>query len=68
MLNIVECYLLFIIFFSQIYPILVEKNGNNKRIECLLNDCTVLISVPVCLCIEFHIVYNCYQFELIYLS
>ena len=47
--------------------ILVEKNGNNKRIECLSNDSTILISVPLCLCKEFHIVYNCCQFELVYL-
>ena len=48
-------------------PILVEKNGNNKRIERLSNESTVLISVLLCLCKEFHIVYNCYQFELLYL-
>ena len=59
--------LLFLIYFGQIQPILVEKNDNNKRIECLSNDSTVLISVPLCLCKEFHIVYNCYQFELVYL-
>ena len=39
-----------------------EKNG--KRIECLSNDSTVLISVLLCLYKDFHIVYNCYQFEL----
>ena len=27
-----------------------RKNGNNKRIECLSNDSTVLISVLLCLC------------------
>ena len=59
--------LLFFIFFSQILPVLVEENGNNKRIECFSNDSTVLISVPLCLCKEFHIVYNCYQFKLVYL-
>ena len=42
-----------------------KKNGNNKIIECLSNDSTVFISVPLCLCKEFHIVYNCYQFELV---
>ena len=41
--------LFLIIFFSQIQPILVEKNCNNKRIECLSNDSTVLISVLLCL-------------------
>ena len=45
----------------------VEKSGNSKRIECLSNDSTVLVSVLLCLCKEFHIVCNCYQFELIYL-
>ena len=45
----------------------VEKSGNSKRIECLSNDSTVLISVLLCLCKEFHTVYNCYQFELVYL-
>ena len=45
----------------------VEKNGDNKRIECLLNDSTVLISVLLCSCKEFHIVYKCYQFEIVYL-
>ena len=59
--------LLFLIFFGQIYPILVEKNGSNKRIECLSNDSTVLIFVLLCLCEDFHIVYNCYQFKLVYL-
>ena len=49
--------LLFLIFFGQIKPILVEKNGNNRRIECLSNSSTVLISVQLCLCKEFHIVY-----------
>ena len=52
--------LLFSSFRSE--PILV-KNGNNKRIECLSNDSTVFISVLLCLCKEFHIVYNRYQFE-----
>ena len=52
--------LLFLIFFSRIYG---AKNGNDERIECLSNDSTVLISVVLCLCKEFHIVYNCYQFE-----
>ena len=36
--DIVECCLqgsLFLIFFSEIQLILVGKNGNNKRIECL---------------------------------
>ena len=47
--------LLFLIFFSQIEPILAEKNGNNKRIECLSNDCTILISVLLCLCKEFQL-------------
>ena len=59
--------LLFLIFFGQIEPILVGNNCNNKRIECLPNDSTVLISVLLCLCKEFHIVYNYYQFELVYL-
>ena len=59
--------LLFLIFFSQTYLILVKKNDNNKRIECLSNDSTVFISVLLCLCKEFHTVYNCYQFELVYL-
>ena len=56
--------LLFLIFFSQI---LVKTNGNNRRIECLLNESTVVISVPLFLCKEFHVVYNCHQFELVYL-
>ena len=30
-------------------------------------DSTVLVSVLLCLCKEFHIVYNCYQFEFVYL-
>ena len=46
----------------------VEKSGNSKRIECLTNDSTVLVSVLVCSCKEFHIVYNCYQFEFVYLQ
>ena len=46
---------------------LVEKSGNSKRIECLSNDSTVLVSVLLCLCKEFHIVYNCCQFEFVYL-
>ena len=46
---------------------LVEKSGNSKRIECLSNDSTVLISGLLCLCKEFYIVYNRYQFELVYL-
>ena len=45
--------LLFLIFFSQIYHILVKKNDNNKRIECLSNDSTVFISVLLCLYKEF---------------
>ena len=45
----------------------VEKSGNSKRIECLSSDSTVLVSVLLCLCKEFHIVHNCYQFEFIYL-
>ena len=59
--------LLFLIFFGQISPILVEKNSNNKRIECSSNNSTVVISVLSCLCKEFHIVYNCCEFELVYL-
>ena len=35
--------------------------ANNKRTECLSNDSTVLISVLLYLCKDFHIVYNCYQ-------
>ena len=38
-----------------------KKNDDNKRIECLSNDSTIFISVLLCLCKEFHIVYNCYQ-------
>ena len=38
---------------------------------CLQGSCfydsTVLLSVLLCLCKEFHIVYNCYQFEFVYL-
>ena len=56
------CRALFFVFFS--IPILVKKNGNYKRKECLSNDSTVFISVLLCLCKELHIVYNCYQFEL----
>ena len=52
--------LLFVISF-------VEESGNSKRIECFSNDSTVLVSVLLCLCKEFHIVYNCYQFEFVYL-
>ena len=53
--------LLFLISFA-------EKSVNSKRTECLSNDSTVPISVLLCLCKEFHIVYNCYQFELVYLQ
>ena len=42
--------LLFLIFSDQVQPILVEKNGSNKRIECLSNDSTVLISVLFYIC------------------
>ena len=56
--------LLFLILFSQILPILVKKDGNNKRMECLSNDSTIFLSILLCLCKEFHIFYNCYQFEL----
>ena len=52
---------------SVLKALLAEKNSNNKRIECLSNGSTVLISVLLCLCKEFHIVYNCYQSELVYL-
>ena len=45
----------------------VEKSGNSKRIECLSNDSAVLVSVLLCLCKEFHIVYNCCKFEFVYL-
>ena len=31
------------------------------------NDSAVLVSVLLCLCKEFHIVYNCCQFEFVYL-
>ena len=50
------------------YFLCIEKSGNSKRIECLSNDSTVLVSVLLCLCTckEFHIVYNCYQFEFVY--
>ena len=41
----------------------LEKSGDSKRTEGLSNDFTVPISVLLCLCKEFHIVYNCYQFE-----
>ena len=41
----------------------VEKSGN----RVFSNDSTVLVSVLLCLCKEFYIVYNCYQFEFIYL-
>ena len=39
----------------------------NDIVECCLQgsyfyDSTVLLSVLLCLCKEFHIVYNCYQF------
>ena len=38
---------------------------------CLQGSCfydsTVLLSVLSCLCKEFHIVYDCYQFEFVYL-
>ena len=38
-------------FLRSNLTILVEKNGNNKRIECLSNDSTVPISVLLCLSI-----------------
>ena len=63
----VVCRAIVFIFFRQIKPILVKKNGNNKRIECLSNDSIVLMSVLLCLCKQFHIVYNCNQFNLVYL-
>ena len=56
--------LLFLIFFSQIYSILVKKDANNKRIACLSNDSTIFISILLCLCKEFHIFFYCYQLEL----
>ena len=36
-------WLLFLIFFSQIEPILVNKNGNNERIECLSNGSKMVL-------------------------
>ena len=44
----------------------------NDILECCLQgscfyDSTVLASVLLCLCKEFHVVYNCYQFEFVYL-
>ena len=63
----VACRALVSYFLRSDLTILVEKNGNNERIECLSNDSTVLISV-LCLCKEFHIVYNCHQFELVCLQ
>ena len=30
-----------LLFLMQIQPILAEKSGNNKRIECLSNDSAV---------------------------
>ena len=32
---------------------------------CCFYDSTVLVSVLLCLCKEFHIAYNCYQFEFV---
>ena len=58
----------FLIFFSQIQSILVKQNDNNKRIECFSNESTVFISILSCSCKEFHIVYNWYQFEQVYLQ
>ena len=46
----------------------VEKSGNSKGIECFSNDSIVLVSVLLCLSKEFHIVYNYYQFEFVYLQ
>ena len=63
----VACRALVSYFLRSDLTILVEKNGNNKRIECLSNDSAVLISVLLCFCKELHIVYSCYQFELVYL-
>ena len=44
---------------------------NDIRECCLQGSCfydsTVLVSVLLCLCKEFHTVYNCYQFEFVYL-
>ena len=37
-------------FFQSDLTYSCKKNGNNKRIECLSNDSTVLISVLLCLC------------------
>ena len=45
----------------------VEMSGNSKIIECLSNDSAVVVSALLSLCKDFHIVYNCYQFEFIYL-
>ena len=44
----------------------------NDILECCLQgscfyDSTVLAFILLCLCKEFHVVYNCYQFELVYL-
>ena len=51
-----------------LFPIsFVEKTGSSKRMECLSNNSIVLISVLLCLCKEFYIVYNLSQFELVYL-
>ena len=64
----VACKALDFYFLQSDLLILVEKSGNTKRIECLSNDSTVLISVLLGLCKEFHTVYNSYQFELVYLQ
>ena len=52
--------------------ILIFPSTINDIVECSLQgscfyDSTVLVSVLLCLCKEFHIVYNCYQFEFVYL-
>ena len=57
------CMALVSYFLQSDLTYLVKKNGNNKITECLSNDSTVFISVLSSLCKEFHIVYNCYQFE-----
>ena len=47
--------------------ILIFPSMTLGNVACRALDSTVLLSVLLCLCKEFHIVYNCYQFEFVYL-
>ena len=55
--------LLFLIFFNQIQPILVTKNGNDKRIECQMILQFLFLFHYACAKSSIFF-YNCYKFEL----